>query len=52
MTLGLNWWWNTNARLQFNCSLGTIPGRGVEIDSTVYSRGDYQVAGIRMKVEF
>ncbi|MFT7487131.1 MAG: phosphate-selective porin OprO/OprP [Candidatus Paceibacteria bacterium] len=52
LTLGLNWWWNTNARLQFNYSLGSISDRDVDVSGTSYSDGDYQLVGLRVMVDF
>lgn len=46
-TFGLNWYWNSHARMQFNYILGDIhsgpQGAG---------QGDYQIAGVRMMVDF
>ncbi len=45
MTLGLNWYWNPFARMQFNYILG-------EIDRTPVGAGDYEIFGVRFMVDF
>jgi len=52
-TFGLNWYWNQNARMQFNCIYGSIRDRddaevaGVTLEST-----DYTILGGRFMVDF
>jgi len=47
ITLGLNWYWNPNARMQFNYING-------EMDSGAGAAGfgDYEIFGLRMMVDF
>ncbi len=45
MTLGLNWYWNPYARMQFNYIVG-------DIDRQVAGGGDYQILGVRFMVDF
>ena len=52
VTLGLNWYWNPNARLQFNYIAGRISDRNVDVGGQTYSAGDYRVLGIRLMVDF
>lgn len=49
LTIGLNWWWNPNTRLQFNYINGRIHDRNV--GGTLYA-GDYQIVGTRFMVFF
>lgn len=49
LTLGLNWWWNPYARLQFNYIYGKITDRR-PIDG--FSEGDYHILGTRICVDF
>lgn len=49
MTLGLNWWWNPYARLQFNYIYGRIHDRR-PIDG--FTEGDYHILGTRVNVDF
>ncbi len=47
VTLGLNWYWTPNSRMQFNYIHGTI------IDSGAIGRGgDYDIIGTRFMVDF
>ncbi len=52
LTIGMNWWWNANARMQFNY----IHGR--ESNSTVGNRagapraGNYDIFGSRFAIDF
>lgn len=48
-TFGLNWYWNPNARVQFNYIAGEITDR--DTDSGVVS-GDYDIFGARWMVDF
>ncbi len=45
LTLGLNWWWNPNARMQLNYLVG-------EIEREPIASGDYQIIGLRWMVDF
>ena len=45
LTLGLNWWWNPNARMQLNYLVG-------EIEREPIASGDYQILGLRCMVDF
>ena len=45
LTLGLNWWWNQNARMQFNYIHG-------EIDRPSVGSGNYDIIGMRFMVDF
>lgn len=45
LTLGLNWWWNPNARMQLNYLVG-------EIEREPIASGDYQIVGLRWMVDF
>jgi phosphate-selective porin OprO/OprP len=49
VTFGLNWHWNTNARMQFNYLYGHIDQRG-PIDG--FTAGDYSIFGTRLMVDF
>ena len=44
-TLGLNWYWNAYARMQFNYLLG-------EVDRGQPGGGDYQILGVRFMIDF
>ena len=44
LTLGLNWYWNAYARMQFNYITGRI--------TNAPSIGDYEIFGLRMMVDF
>jgi len=45
LTLGLNWWWNPNARMQLNYLVG-------EIEREPIASGDYEIVGLRWMVDF
>lgn len=49
VTLGLNWYWNPNARVQLNYIFGNIDDRNV--GGTLYG-GDYQIFGTRFMIDF
>jgi len=49
-TFGLNWYWNSNARVQFNYINGKISDRTVNATPDVF--GDYDIYGIRWMVDF
>lgn len=53
ITLGLNWYWNPNARMQFNYIFGQISERGVtDVNGLVFDAGKYEVLGTRLSVDF
>ena len=45
LTLGLNWYWNAYARMQFNYIVG-------DIESAATVAGDYQIFGARFMIDF
>ena len=45
LTLGLNWWWNPNARMQLNYLSG-------EIEREPIASGNYRIFGVRWMVDF
>ncbi len=45
LTLGLNWWWNPHARMQFNYIAG-------EIERDPIASGNYNIVGVRFMVDF
>lgn len=45
VTLGLNWYWNPYARMQFNYLVG-------EVDRGQAGGDDYQIAGVRFMIDF
>ena len=49
-TFGLNWYWNPNARMQFNYINGKISDRTVGVTDNVF--GDYDIYGVRWMVDF
>ena len=49
-TFGLNWYWNPNARMQFNYINGQINDREVGGTNDVF--GDYDIYGVRWMVDF
>ncbi len=51
-TLALNWYWNANSSLQLNYIRGEISDRNEDVAGTIYSDGDYQVVGMRMRFDF
>ena len=50
VTLGVNWYWNANARMQFNYIFGGIDDRG--LDDGTFTSGDYQIIGTRVMIDF
>ena len=50
-TLGLNWYWTSNARMQFNWLHGEITDNGVTRAPAVLS-GNYDIVGARLMVDF
>ena len=49
MTLGLNWYWNPNARMQFNYIHGKISNRDVGLGPQT---ADYDIYGARFMIDF
>ncbi|MDA0834584.1 MAG: porin [Planctomycetota bacterium] len=49
VTLGLNWYWNAYARMQFNYIYGRITDHAPVAG---FTSGDYQVLGTRLMVDF
>ncbi len=45
-TLGVNWWWNPNARVQANYIVGQVER------SPIADNADYQIFGVRWMVDF
>lgn len=55
LTLGLNWYWNSHASVQFNYIHGRISDRSVAAsppDGDLYGSGNYDILGIRFRVDF
>ena len=52
LTLGLNWYWNRNASVQLNYIRGEISERDENIGGMPFSEGDYEIIGMRMRVDF
>lgn len=54
VTLGVNWYWTPNARLQFNYIVGDIEGRDANNDPNNRNiiNGDYGIVGLRAMVDF
>jgi phosphate-selective porin OprO and OprP len=59
-TLGLNWWWNSNARMQFNYIHGRISDRDVTTTTGIPpvvppiadTSGNYDIFGMRFMCDF
>jgi phosphate-selective porin OprO/OprP len=53
-TFGLNWYWNANARMQFNYINGEIKNRDVDDNPAVVDArsGSYDIYGARFMVDF
>jgi phosphate-selective porin OprO/OprP len=49
VTLGLNWWWNSHARLQVNLVRGNITEHRPQGG---FTEGDFWALGTRMAVDF
>ena len=49
LTLGLNWYWNAYARMQFNYIYGNIY-KHRPVDGETF--GNYQIAGTRFMLDF
>ena len=55
LTLGLNWYWNTNASMQFNYIFGDITNAAVANsagNSGTPLTGEYEIATVRMRIDF
>ncbi|QDU94710.1 OprO/OprP family phosphate-selective porin [Lignipirellula cremea] len=50
LTIGLNWWWNPNARMQFNYIHGHITN--ADAIPAIATSGDYDIFGARFMVDF
>ncbi|MEQ8790609.1 MAG: porin [Pirellulaceae bacterium] len=53
-TLALNWWWNANARMQFNYINGYLKERGPLSGENFTGQlaGDYDIIGTRFLIDF
>ena len=51
LTIGLNWYWTSNARMQINWLHGRIKNDGVTRAPDVLS-GDYDIIGTRFMIDF
>lgn len=52
-TLGLNWYWNANANMQFNWVHGQIDDRLVTVGGAdVLTFGSYDILGARLRIDF
>ncbi len=51
VTIGLNWYWNQNARMQFNYIHGWIDHNSV-LTAAGFSQSQYDILGVRMMVDF
>ena len=53
LTVGFNWYWNSNARMQFNYIDGRIADRSVnDSNGLTFNGGDYQIIGARFMIDF
>lgn len=52
VTLGFNWYMNPNASLQLNYIRGTISDRMETFAGSTFDEGDYDLIGIRFRVDF
>jgi len=53
LTVGVNWYWNSNARVQFNYIDGRIADRSVnDSNGLTFTGGDYQIIGVRFMIDF
>jgi phosphate-selective porin OprO/OprP len=52
VTLALNWYWNANSSVQLNYIRGDISERDEDVGGTIYSEGDYEVVGMRLRFDF
>jgi phosphate-selective porin OprO/OprP len=51
ITFGLNWYWNSNARMQFNYIYGNIYNNELNAVNGI-DYGNYQIAGVRFMMYF
>jgi len=51
ITFGLNWYWNSNARMQFNYIYGNIYNNALNAVNGI-DYGTYQIAGVRFMMYF
>lgn len=51
VTLGLNWYWNPNARVQFNYLHGWIADHA-PVTAAMLTEGEYDIVGMRAMVDF
>lgn len=52
LTLGVNWYWNPNASVQFNSIRGEISERNDDVGGTDFTDRDYDLSGIRLRIDF
>ncbi len=52
LTIGVNWYWNPNSRLQFNYITGEITDGSNSRSGAGLVNGDYEVLGARFMVDF
>lgn len=51
-TFGMNWYWNANAKMQFNYVTGEISNSTVGNRGAAPVSGDYDIYGVRFMVDF
>lgn len=51
-TMGLNWYWNKHASVQFNYVSGRIGGLSDTVGGTTFDGGDYDILGVRFRIDF
>lgn len=52
LTIGMNWYWNANAKMQFDYISGEISNSKVGNRAGAPVRGDYNIYGARLMVDF
>lgn len=52
LTLGVNWYWNPNASVQLNYIRGEISQRDELVGGQLFTGGDYEVLGVRLRIDF
>ncbi len=52
LTVGLNWYWNTHASMQFNYIKGRISEREDAVGAETFDGGRYNIVGVRPRVDF
>ncbi|QDV04577.1 Porin P precursor [Planctomycetes bacterium Poly30] len=52
LSLGVNWYWNANASMQLNYIRGEISQRDEEVGGQLFDGGDYEVLGVRLRIDF